>query len=86
MTKTRLEAFSDGVLAIIITIMVPDIKVPEGVNWADLKPLLHQTLSYVLSFPFLGIYWGNHHHLVHTVVRVSPAREAIKQQEVCIKR
>jgi len=73
MTKTRLEAFSDGVLAIIITIMVLDIKAPEGGNWADLKPLLPESLSYVLSFLFVGIYWGNHHHLLHTVKRVSPA-------------
>ncbi|WP_460970740.1 TMEM175 family protein [Spirosoma migulaei] len=47
----------------------------EGGNWTDLKPLLPQTLSYVLSFLLVGIYWGNHHHLIHTVVRVSPARE-----------
>jgi uncharacterized membrane protein len=65
MNKTRLEAFSDGVFAIIITIMVLGIKVPEGKNWESLKPLIPVVLSYVLSFLFVGIYWVNHHHLLH---------------------
>ena len=64
MNKTRLEAFSDGVLAIIITIMVLELKIPHGTDWADLKPLLPVFLSYVLSFIYLGIYWNNHHHLL----------------------
>jgi uncharacterized membrane protein len=71
MKKGRLEAFSDGVLAIIITIMVLEIKVPHGETWEDLKPLVPVILSYVLSFIYLGIYWNNHHHLLHTVGRVT---------------
>ncbi|HLK29579.1 MAG TPA: TMEM175 family protein [Puia sp.] len=71
MNKARLEAFSDGVFAIIITIMVLEIKVPHGEDWDALKPLLPQFLSYVLSFSFVGIYWVNHHHLVHTINRVN---------------
>ncbi len=71
MNKSRLEAFSDGVLAIIITIMVLEIKAPQGADWATLKPLLPVFLSYVLSFVFVGIYWGNHHHLLHTIKRVN---------------
>ena len=71
MNKTRLEAFSDGVLAIIITIMVLEIKVPHGADWATLKPLLPVLSSYVISFLLIGIYWGNHHHLLHTVERVN---------------
>ncbi|XZF12895.1 TMEM175 family protein [Chitinophagaceae bacterium MMS25-I14] len=67
MNKTRLEAFSDGVIAIIITIMVLEIKVPHSADWMSLEPLLPVILSYVLSFAFVGIYWGNHHHLLHTV-------------------
>jgi uncharacterized membrane protein len=63
MNKGRLEAFSDGVLAIIITIMVLEIKVPHGASFSDLTPLIPVVLSYVLSFVFLGIYWSNHHHL-----------------------
>ncbi len=70
MNKTRLEAFSDGVLAIIITIMVLEIKVPHGADWASLKPLAPVFYSYVLSFLFVGIYWGNHHHLLQTVKSV----------------
>jgi len=66
MQKNRLEAFSDGVLAIIITIMVLELKVPHGVELASLKPLLPVFFSYVLSFIYLGIYWNNHHHLFHT--------------------
>lgn len=71
MTKSRLEAFSDGVLAIVITIMVLEIKVPHGHELADLKPLLPIFLSYVLSFIYLGIYWNNHHHMMHTVKEVT---------------
>ena len=66
MRKTRLEAFSDGVLAIIITIMVLEFKVPHGVELEDLKPLISKFLSYILSFIYLGIYWNNHHHMMHT--------------------
>ncbi len=65
MTKGRLEAFSDGVLAIIITIMVLEMKVPHGVSFDSLKPLLPVFLSYVLSFVNIGIYWNNHHHMLH---------------------
>jgi uncharacterized membrane protein len=71
MNKTRLEAFSDGVFAIIITIMVLEIRVPPGTDWTALKPLLPIFLSYVLSFVFVGIYWGNHHHLLHACIQVS---------------
>ena len=71
MGKTRLEAFSDGVIAIIITIMVLELKVPHGSDWEALLPLLPVFLSYVLSFVYLGIYWNNHHHMLHTVQRVS---------------
>ena len=71
MKKGRLEAFSDGVLAIIITIMVLEMKVPHGNDFASLKPLLPVILSYILSFIYLGIYWNNHHHLLHTVTNVS---------------
>ena len=71
MTKNRLEAFSDGVLAIIITIMVLELKVPHGDDLAVLKPLLPVFLSYVLSFIYVGIYWNNHHHLLHSTQRVS---------------
>ena len=71
MPKNRLEAFSDGVLAIIITIMVLEMKVPHGDNLAALQPLLPVFFSYVLSFIYLGIYWNNHHHLLHTVRHVT---------------
>lgn len=71
MNKTRLEAFSDGVMAIIITIMVLEIKVPHGHELSDLKPLIPVFLSYVLSFIYLGIYWNNHHHMMHTVKKVT---------------
>ena len=70
MTKNRLEAFSDGVLAIIITIMVLELKIPHGDSLEVLTPLLPQFLTYILSFAFLGIYWNNHHHLLHTVVKI----------------
>lgn len=71
MPKTRLEAFSDGVLAIIITIMVLELKVPHGEGLAAIFPLLPVFFSYVLSFIYVGIYWNNHHHLLHTVKHVS---------------
>ncbi len=67
MGRGRLEAFSDGVLAIIITIMVLELKVPHGADLRALAPLLPVFLSYVLSFVFVGIYWSNHHHLLHAV-------------------
>jgi len=71
MNKSRLEAFSDGVFAIIITIMVLELKVPEGTSWAVIKPLFPIFGSYVLSFVFIAIYWMNHHHLMHTVKKVN---------------
>ena len=72
MEKNRLEAFSDGVIAIIITIMVLEFKVPHGQpSLADLKPLLPVLLSYVLSFIYVGIYWNNHHHMFHATERVT---------------
>jgi uncharacterized membrane protein len=71
MNKNRLEAFSDGVIAIIITIMVLEIKVPHGEQFADLLPLWPVFLSYLLSFANVGIYWTNHHHLLHTIKRVN---------------
>ncbi|MGV7104964.1 TMEM175 family protein [Flavobacterium sp. U410] len=71
MTTNRLEAFSDGVLAIIITIMVLEMKVPEGADFAVLKPLFPKFISYLLSFIYVGIYWNNHHHLFHVIEKVS---------------
>ncbi|WP_019947247.1 TMEM175 family protein [Hymenobacter aerophilus] len=71
MTKGRLEAFSDGVLAIIITIMVLEIKVPHGTDWAALRPLVPVFLSYVLSFVYVGIYWNNHHLMLGSANRIS---------------
>jgi uncharacterized membrane protein len=73
MEKGRLEAFSDGVIAIIITIMVLELKVPHGADFATLKPLLPVFLSYVLSFIYVGIYWNNHHHLFQATERVNGA-------------
>ena len=73
MGKVRLEAFSDGVLAILITIMVLELKVPRGGEFGSLRPLVPIFLSYVLSFIYLGIYWNNHHHMMHTVTRVNAA-------------
>lgn len=67
MTTNRLEAFSDGVLAIIITIMVLELKVPEGATFHALEPLLPKFLSYLFSFIYVGIYWNNHHHLFQAV-------------------
>jgi uncharacterized membrane protein len=71
MGKGRLEAFSDGVIAIIITIMVLEMKVPRGESFAALRPLLPVFLSYVLSFLYVGIYWNNHHHMLHATTRVT---------------
>jgi len=69
--KSRLEAFSDGVLAIVITIMVLEIKVPHDATLAGLAPLVPVFLSYVLSFVYIGIYWNNHHHMIHATNRVT---------------
>ena len=71
MGKGRLEAFSDGVIAIIITIMVLELKVPHGTELATLYPLIPVFLSYVLSFVYVGIYWNNHHHMLHTATRIN---------------
>ncbi|MGB8326330.1 MAG: TMEM175 family protein [Steroidobacteraceae bacterium] len=71
MTTTRLEAFSDGVIAILITIMVLELRVPQGDDWAALVPVVPKLLTYVLSFVFLGIYWNNHHHMLHATERVT---------------
>ncbi len=71
MGKGRLEAFSDGVLAIIITIMVLELKVPHGEDLAAITPLWPKFLSYIVSFVIVGIYWNNHHHMMHSVQRVS---------------
>jgi TMEM175 potassium channel family protein len=73
MSKGRLEAFSDGVIAVIITIMVLEMKVPHGVDAAALAPVLPVFLTYVLSFVFIGIYWNNHHHMFHAVHHVRGA-------------
>jgi len=70
MTKGRLEAFSDGVIAIIITIMVLEMRAPHGTDLAALRPLLPVFLSYVLSFVYVGIYWNNHHHFLHAARQV----------------
>ncbi|HME40268.1 MAG TPA: TMEM175 family protein [Steroidobacteraceae bacterium] len=71
MNSSRLEAFSDGVIAIIITIMVLELKVPHGSSLNALAPLVPNFLSYVLSFIYVGIYWNNHHHMLHTVEEVT---------------
>lgn len=71
MGKGRLEAFSDGVLAIIITIMVLELKVPHGASLQDLQPLIPVFLSYLLSFIYIGIYWNNHHHMLQSVHKVN---------------
>jgi uncharacterized membrane protein len=71
MTTARLEAFSDGVFAVIITIMVLELKVPHGADWEALRPLTPVFLTYVLSFVFIGIYWNNHHHMMHLTERVT---------------
>ncbi|NEK55830.1 DUF1211 domain-containing protein, partial [Rhizobium leguminosarum] len=71
MGKGRIEAFSDGVIAIIITIMVLELKVPEGFDLEALRPVIPVFLAYVLSFLYVGIYWNNHHHMFHAVQRVT---------------
>jgi uncharacterized membrane protein len=71
MGKGRLEAFSDGVFAVIITIMVLELKTPHGADWTALRPLVPVMLTYVLSFVFVAIYWNNHHHMLHLTDRVS---------------
>ncbi len=71
MTKNRLEAFSDGVIAIIITIMVLELKVPHGAEFSDLSSMIPVFFSYILSFIYVGIYWNNHHHLFHAVQKVT---------------
>jgi TMEM175 potassium channel family protein len=71
MSRTRLEAFSDGVIAILITIMVLELKVPHGADLHALRPLLPVFSTYVLSYVILGIYWNNHHHMLHTVERIN---------------
>ncbi|MGH9359730.1 MAG: TMEM175 family protein [Terriglobia bacterium] len=71
MSKGRMEAFSDGVLAVIITIMVLEMKSPHGTRLAAIRPLIPVFLSYVLSFVYIGIYWNNHHHLLHATQRVN---------------
>jgi uncharacterized membrane protein len=73
MSKTRLEAFSDGVIAILITIMILELKVPEGTDVQALRPLMPTFLTYVLSFVLLGIYWNNHHHMLSATERVNGA-------------
>jgi len=71
MSKGRLEAFSDAVIAIAITIMVLELKVPHGADWEVVRPLVPVFLTYVLSFVFLGIYWNNHHHMLHAADRIN---------------
>ena len=71
MSTTRLEAFSDGVIAILITIMVLELKVPHGTDWMAVRPTVFTLLLYLLSFIFLGIYWSNHHHMFHATEHVS---------------
>ena len=71
MNKNRLEAFSDGVLAIILTIMVLEIKVPDGYDFASLQKIFPIFLSYMLSFIYIGIYWNNHHHMLHSMTKVN---------------
>jgi uncharacterized membrane protein len=73
MTKARLEAFSDGVIAILITIMILELKAPVGATWSSLREVVSPLLTYVLSFVFLGIYWNNHHHMLHLADRVNGA-------------
>ncbi len=73
MRKERLEAFSDGVIAILITIMVLGLRAPRGAQWSSLEPTIPSLLTYVLSFIFLGIYWNNHHHMLHATHHVNGA-------------
>jgi uncharacterized membrane protein len=71
MKKGRLEAFSDGVIAIIITIMVLELKIPHGADWEAIRPVVPVFFTYVLSFVYLGIYWNNHHHMLYVTERVN---------------
>lgn len=71
MKKGRLEAFSDGVIAIILTIMVLELKIPHGADWESLRPVIPVFLTYVLSFVYLGIYWNNHHHMLYITDRIN---------------
>jgi uncharacterized membrane protein len=71
MKKGRLEAFSDGVIAIIITILVLELKIPHGAGWESLRPLVPVFLTYVLSFVYLGIYWNNHHHMLYVTEQIN---------------
>jgi len=71
MDKTRLETFSDGVIAILITIMVLELKIPHGTDWEALRPLFPMVVTYVLSFIYLGIYWNNHHHMLQATERIN---------------
>src|SRR5262249_53708482 len=71
MSKSRLEAFSDGVIAILITIMVLELKVPHGADWSALRPIWPTFTTYVLSFVYLAIYWNNHHHLLHAATKIN---------------
>ena len=71
MRKGRLEAFSDGVIAILITIMVLELKIPHGTDWEALRPILPVFLTYVLSFVYLAIYWNNHHHMLHATDQIN---------------
>src|ERR671938_284448 len=71
MKKGRLEAFSDGVIAIIITIMVLELKIPHGADWESLRPVVPVFLTYLLSFVYLGIYWNNHHHMLYITDRIN---------------
>jgi uncharacterized membrane protein len=71
LNKTRLEAFSDGVIAILITIMVLELRVPEGADWEALQPVVPVFITYILSFVVVGIYWNNHHHLIHAADRMT---------------
>ena len=73
MHKGRLEAFSDGVFAVLITILVLELKVPHGADWAAIQPLVPAFISYVLSFIYLGIYWNNHHHMLQAATHVTGA-------------
>ena len=73
MTTSRLEAFSDGVLAIILTIMVLELKIPVGEDLSSLKPFIPKFLNYLLSFVFVGVYWNNHHHLFHAIQKIDGA-------------
>lgn len=71
MSKVRLEAFSDAVIAILITIMVLELRVPDGADWRALQSIVPVLLTYVLSFAFLGVYWNNHHHMLHLADRIN---------------